>query len=418
MSAGPQQAGAPAPVSPEPLSDEWCARHFDYLAPEFARELHPTLERMRSRCPVTRSDARGGFWVLTRYEDVLRVAQDWETFSSELGVGIPGGPAAPVPAIPEHVDPPLQRVYKKLISASFTPAVVRRYEAPTRRLVTALIDEFIEAGSCDFMTDFAQPFPGLAFFDLVLGAPRDELAHVTRLAQRASVPSNPDGRECWQRLAAWIGAFVERRRAEPARGDVVDAILAADIEGRPITETEILGMLLLLILGGLETTAGVLGQAMIRFAGDPSILTSLRREPDLVPAAVEELLRLDGSFVAIGRTVRHDTELGGYPVTAGEKVLISWAAANRDEAEFANATSFDPARRGNRHLAFGAGPHRCVGSNLARLNLQVAVSEISRRLLELELTVAAQDLPFHTAFNRSPLAMPISFRPGARLGQG
>ena len=174
--------GGPMETSPSaasPLSDEWCAHHFNYLAPEFAREIHPTLARMRAQCPVTHSDERGGFWVVTRYEDVLHVAQDWETFSSELGVAIPDTKMV-VPAIPEHVDPPLHRVYKRLISAWFTPAVVGPYEQPTRALVTRLIDEFIEAGTCDFMADFAQPFPGLAFFDLVLNAPADQVMEVNR----------------------------------------------------------------------------------------------------------------------------------------------------------------------------------------------------------------------------------------------
>lgn len=402
------------PPTAVPLTDDWCAHHFNYLAPEFAGEIHPTLARMRAHCPVTHSDARGGFWVVTRYEDVLRVAQDWQTFSSELGVAIPDTKMV-TPAIPEHIDPPLHRVYKRLISAWFTPAVVSRYEAPTRALVTRLIDDVIETGTCDFMADIAQPFPGLAFFDLILNAPADQVKEVADLAQRASVPTNPDSRECWQALNTWIMDFVARRRDQPPEDDVVDAILHADIDGRPVTETEILGLILLLILGGLETTAGALGQFMLRFCREPEIPALLRGRPELVPAAVEELLRLEDPFLAIGRTVRHDTELGGHPIKAGEKVLISWASANRDEDEFPNPDAFDLDRASNRHIAFGAGPHRCAGSNLARLNLRIAVHELVQRLHDVELLAPEESLPFHTAFNRSPLAMPIRFAPGARV---
>jgi cytochrome P450 len=400
---------ATSPPAAGPLSDDWCAHHFNYLAPEFAREIHPTLARMRAQCPVTHSDERGGFWVVTRYEDVLRVAQDWETFSSELGVAIPETNMS-VPAIPEHIDPPLHRAYKRLISAWFTPSVVRRYEAPTRALVTRLIDEFIEAGTCDFMADFAQPFPGLAFFDLVLNAPADQVGEVSDLAQRASVPTNPDSRECWAALNDWITGFVTDRRAQAPRGDVVDAILSAEIEGRPVTETEVLGLILLLILGGMETTAGALGQFMLRFCREPEIPALLRREPDLVPAAVEELLRLEDPFLAIGRTVRHDTQLGGHAIAPGEKVYISWASANRDEDEFPAPDTFDLDRESNRHIAFGAGPHRCAGSNLARLNLRIAVHELVQRLDGLVLLAPEETLPFHTAFNRSPLALPLGFQ--------
>jgi cytochrome P450 len=396
------------------LSDEWCREHFNYLDDEFTSDMHPVLARMRELCPVTHSDERGGFWVVTRYEDVLRVAQDWETFSSELGVSIPDTQMVSK-AIPEHIDPPLHREYKRLINAWFTPAVVSAYEEPTRALATRLIDGFIEAGSCDFMADFATPFPGLAFFELVLDAPSGEVTEISRLATRASLPSNPDARECWQAMNDWINAFVGTRRSQPRRDDVVDAILHAEIEGRPITEEEVLGMILLLILGGLETTAGALGQFVMRFTREPEIPERLRREPDLIPTAVEELLRLEDPFVAIGRTVRHDTEIDGHVIGAGEKVLISWASANRDESEFPNPDVFDLDRERNRHISFGAGPHRCAGSNLARLNLRVAVHEIVQRLGDLALTVPEESVPFHTAFNRSPLSLPISFTPGPRL---
>src|SRR5262245_34949215 len=166
------------------LTDAWCTQHFDYLSPEFAGQLHPVLARMRDLCPVARSDQYGGYWIVTRYDDVLRVAQDWETFSSALGVSVPETQMT-VQAIPEHVDPPLHRVYKRLINAYFTPVAVAPYEEPTRALVTRLIDDFIEAGTCDFLTEFARPFPGLAFFDLVLGAPSDELTEINDMATRA-----------------------------------------------------------------------------------------------------------------------------------------------------------------------------------------------------------------------------------------
>jgi cytochrome P450 len=400
-----------------PLTDEWCVRHFDYVSPELSRALHPTLARMRAQCPVTRTDQYGGHWVVTKYEDVLRVAQDWESFSSELGVGIPVTHMT-VQAIPEHVDPPLHRVYKRLINAFFTPAVVARYEEPTRALVTRLIDGFIEAGACDFMPAFARPFPGLAFFELVLNAPSDEVAELNDLSTGASMPTNPDAAACWAGLTTWIDSFVELRRAQPRRGDVVDAILRAEIEGRPITEEEIRGMILLLILGGLDTTAGALGHFMIRFCQEPQIPALLRARPELVPDAVEELLRLEGPFIAIGRTARHDTEIGGHAIKQGEQVLISWASANRDEAEFPDAATFDVNRPGNRHIAFGAGPHRCAGSNLARMNLRLAVHELVRRLDDIQLAAAVETLPFHSAFNRSPLSLPITFTPGPRLGTG
>jgi cytochrome P450 len=398
---------------PEELNDEWCARHFDHTSPALAATLHETLVRMRADHPVTHSDEHGGFWVATRYEDVLRIAQDWETFSSERGVSVPETKMT-MPAIPEHLDPPLQRVFKRLINAYFTPAVVARNEDRTRDLVTKLIDDFVEAGRCEFMADFARPFPGLAFFDMFLNAPPDEVGEVNALTMRASTPGNPDAKACWAALVDWIKEFVERRRHEPPRGDVVDAVINADIDGRPITEAEVIGTIQLLILGGLDTTAGALGQFMIRFARQPEIPELLRREPERIPDAIEELLRLDGPFNAIGRTATRDTEIEGCPVKEGEKVVIYFTSANRDEDEFTCPADFDLDRESNRHLAFGAGPHRCAGSHLARMNLRIAITELLTRLDGIRLQ-DDEPIHYHSVFNRAPLAVPITFTPGPRV---
>jgi len=385
---------------------------FDYLSPQLALDLHATLAHMRANHPVTPTEEHGGrCWVVTRYEDVLHVAQDWRTFSSAHGVSPEANTNMVVKAIPEHLDPPEHRVYKRLINAWFTPAVVAGYEDETRALVTRLIDGFIERGRCDFMADFARPLPGLAFFDLVLHAPPDEVAEINEMATAASMPTNPKRGEAWQGMFRWIAAFVERRRNEAPRGDVVDAVLAAEIDGEPITDENVIGVIQLLILGGLETTAGALGQFMIRFCHEPEIPALLRARPDLIPDAVEELLRLEPPFIAIARTAMADTEIGGRAVSEGDKVLIYWASANRDEAEFACPAAFDLDRASNRHLAFGAGPHRCAGSNLARMNLRIAVEELVRRLDDIRLQDGAEPIPFHSALNRAPLTVPITFTP-------
>lgn len=406
-------ASAMEPVTPAHFTDEWLAAHFDYLDPALPHVLHPTLARMRRQCPITHSDARGGYWVLTRYEDVVRAAQDWDTFSSALGVTIPHHEIA-TPSIPEHIDPPLQRVYKKLLSTHFAPTVVRAYEERTREIADALLDDVVETGECEFMSAFAQPFPALAFFELVLGAPKDQISYLAHLAEVVSTPGHPEHAESWTAFTDWIGDFVEDRKKAAPRGDIVEAIVNAEIDGRPVTDAEIRGMIMLIILGGLETTAGVLGHVMMRFADDPSLPKLLREKPGLIPTALEELLRLDGSFVSIGRTTRRETELAGCPVGEREKVLMWWASANRDETVFANPDVFDLERPHYRHLAFGVGPHRCVGSNLARLNLRVSLQVLTQRLADVELAVAPEQIPFHQAFNRAPRSLPIRFAPAPK----
>ena len=190
-------------------------------------------------------------------------------------------------------------------------------------------------------------------------------------------------------------------------------MLAAEIDGRPIDDIEAIGSVMLLVLGGLETTAGVLGMAMLRFCEHPEIPELLRARPELIPDAVEELLRLDGSFICIGRTARHETELGGRPVEPGERVMIYWASANRDGDEFDRPDEFVLDRHANRHVAFGAGPHRCAGSNLARMNLRIAFEELVARLHDVRLQPGVE-ITYNSAMNRAPVSVPITFTPAPR----
>jgi cytochrome P450 len=363
---------------------------------------------MRSRCPVAHSDQYGGFWVATKYEDVLGVAQDWATYSSAFGLTVPQSPIA-VRNLPVEIDPPLHRIFKRLINAHFTPAAVAPWEDRNRDLVNRLIDAFADHGRCDFMAEFARPYPALSFFDAAINAPASDIEKVAYMASKASTPNDPEAAACWTGLSQWINDFIERRRQGEPKGDVVDAVIGAEVEGRTITQDEIVGTVQLLILGGLETTAGALGSMMIRFCRDPSIPDLLRSQPVSIPAAVEELLRLDGPFIAITRTATCDAEIGGQAIKKGEKVIIYWASANRDESEFPDADRFELDRASNRHLAFGAGPHRCAGSNLARLNLRIALEELLPRLEDLRLEEGA-DIHFHSTFNRAPLSVPITFR--------
>ncbi|MGW0057658.1 cytochrome P450 [Nocardia nova] len=389
------------------LPDDWCRRQFDHLAPELAATLPETMARMRELCPVAHSDRYGGFWVASGYEEVLSVAQNWSVFSSAHGLSVTGTKGV-VRNLPVEVDPPEQRAYKSLITPYFTPAAVADWEQPTRDLVTRLLDGFLAAGECEFMDAFARPLPSLAFFELAIGAPADELDTVSRLASRSSIPNHPESRECWKGLYAWVKGFLAARREQPPRGDVVDAVLAAEIDGVPLTEDETIGAVQLLILGGLETTAGALGLMVERFCREPEIPQLLRERPELMPKAVEELLRLDSPFVSVGRTAVRDTELAGHVIESGDKMLIHWASANRDAGEFPDPDRFDPTRTRNRHFAFGAGPHRCAGSNLARLNLRVALEEIVRRMDHIAVRDGAE-IRYHAGLTRSPLSLPITF---------
>jgi cytochrome P450 len=406
-------------VSPPPtdaldhLDDDWYRHHFDCQAPVLGHHLHEILSHLRSQCPVARSDRHGGYWVVSRYEDVYHVAEDWQTFSSAEGLSIPALPIA-VRNIPIEIDPPQHRAFKRIISRYLTHASVLPWEDRTRELVTGLIDGFIETGKCDFIAEFAFPLPALSLFGMVLNAPPDELDYIGYLASKAHLPEDPDGPECWKALSEWVRTFVESRRHQPPVGDVVDAVIGGEVEGRAVTNDEVIGTIQNLILGGLETTASALGMTMIRLCEHPEIPKTLQRDPTQIPAAIEELLRLDGPLIAIARTAVQEAELGGARIEPGDKVLVYFASANRDTSEFPDPETFDPNRQ-NRHLAFGAGPHRCVGSNLARMNMRIALEEIVARLDDLSIQEGTE-LHFHATSTRAPREVPICFTPGRRLG--
>ncbi len=397
-----------------PMPDDWWQHHFDPNSPELAPRLYETLAPMRDRCPVARSDKYDGFWVATKYEDILEVAQDWETFSSAHGLTVPTAPIA-VRNLPVEVDPPVQRLYKRLITPFFTPKVVAAYEQRTRELVGGLIDNFIEAGACEFMDDFARPYPSRAFFEMVIAAPPRDIDRVAYMAAKASLPHDPEAGACWLGLSAWIRDFIETRRRQPERGDVVNGVIRASIDGRPITDDEIIGTIQLIILGGLETTASALGQWFHRFCRQPEIPAQLRAEPHRIPEAIEELLRIDSPFISITRTAVRDGKIGDQAIRNGDKVVLYWASANRDTAEFTAPDEFCLGRENNRHFAFGVGPHRCAGSNLARLNLRIGLEEALRRLHDIRLADGAE-IHYHSTTTRSPLTLPITFTPGPREG--
>lgn len=396
------------------MPDDWWQHHFDPNSEELAPRLYPTLAVMRDRTPVARSDVYDGFWVVTKYEDVRGVAQDWETFSSAHGLTVPTAPIA-TRSLPVEVDPPVQRVYKKLITPYFTPKAVAVFEDKTRALVNRLIDNFIETGSCEFMDDFARAFPSRMFFEGVISAPPGDIDRVAYMSSRASLPTAPDAAECWAGLSAWVRNFIESRRQGPAQGDVVDHVIAGTVDGRPISDDEIIGTIQLIILGGLETTASALGQWFYRFCHHPEIPAQLREHPELIPDAIEELLRIDSPFISIVRTAVRDGKIGDRAVRSGDKVQLYWASANRDSAEFSDPDEFNLSREHNRHFAFGVGPHRCAGSNLARLNLRIGLEESLRRMHDIRLQDGA-DIHWHSTTTRSPLSLPITFTPGPREG--
>ena len=311
QAASSESAAAAAPPVACPFSDDWYAHHFDHVSPDLAQNLHETLATMRDRHPVAYSEEHGGFWVVTGYEDVLRVGAGLAHLQlgpRRVGArdqdGRQGHPRASRPPAAPRVQAPHQRLLHPRGRGRL------RGSRPGRSSPGSSTSSSSRAGATSWPTSPGRspvsPSSSWCSTRRPTTSPRS-----TRWRRVPRCRPTPTAAGPGRRCTRGSPSFVEARRHQPPRGDVVDAVLAAEIEGRPITEDEIIGVIQLLILGGLETTAGALGQFMIRFCREPEIPALLRAHPELIPDAVEELLRLEPPFIAIARTATSDTEIGG-----------------------------------------------------------------------------------------------------------
>jgi cytochrome P450 len=362
-----------------PIGPDFDLRTFDIWDDDQAQHIYAIFAEMNRRAPVTWTQSHGGHWVVTGYEQVRDVGQDWKTFSSEHGVQVP--PVGPDFTPPITVDPPLQRLYRKPMAPFFSPSAARDSEPAVRRHADALIDKFIGRGRCDLAADYAERLVPLVFFAEVLHVPEDRLDRfVTKFVHPGSTPRDHTA------VAPEVAQdLIALRREMPPMGDLVDAVLTAEIGGRAITEEEILGVIVLLLLGGTDTTRNVIASALHYMALHPGVRSLLIEDPAHIERAVEEFLRMFASVQTIGRTAMRDTIVGDERIPAGGKLVCALAAANRDPAEFDYPDEFDIGRVSNRHFAFGVGSHRCIGSNLARMEIKVAIERILARIPEYEL---------------------------------
>ena len=387
-----------------PIGPDFDLSTFDIWDDDQAQHIYEIFAEMNRRAPVTWTESHGGHWVVTGYDAVREVSQDWAAFSSEHGVQVPSvgldfGP-------PITVDPPLQRLYRKPMAPFFTPRAAKDSEAAVERHADALIDLFAGRGRCDLVADFAEQLVPLVFFDEVLHVPGDSLQQfVTKFVHPGSTP----------REHAAIAPEVARdlialRREMPPMDDLVDAVFTAEIGDRAITEEEILGVIVLLLLGGTDTTRNLISSSLHYMALNPHVRAMLAENPGRVERAVEEFLRIFAAVQTIGRTAMRDTRVGDEQIPAGGKLVCALAAANRDPGEFDHPDEFDIDRVSNRHFAFGVGPHRCIGSNLARMEIKVAIERILARIPDYEL---APGWTYHRrgGFVHGPESLEVVFAP-------
>lgn len=365
---------------------------FHYSNAEFARDPHPVFEKMRRECPVAHSERYDGFWVLSKYSDVLMAYQEPRIFSS-FPNPIPPSFGHDRPMIPVETDPPDLLNYRRILMPLFTPQAAKALEPRIRATARALVTQVVDRGGCEYISSFAKPLPTRLFLDLV-GWPQDHADLFLDWADKIihGVPGDDFASQqvreesalaLYTYFAERLDDAVERQERGQEDTDLLSVLLQASFGGeRPLTQFEILDIIFLVLIGGLDTVQAVLGLSMEYLASHEVARNELVRGIDdqaFVESAVEELLRWC-SPVSPGRTLTEDVEVRGVQMHAGDRVMLLTGSAGRDEDEFPHGEIVDFRRHPNRHLAFGAGAHRCLGSNLARLELRVAMEEWHRKI--------------------------------------
>jgi cytochrome P450 len=360
---------------------------FDPLAEEFARDPNATWARLRAECPVARG-ARWGFWALTRYDDVVAASSRPADFSSAEGIVVPKNPVSGRRA-PLHFDPPEHLRYRRPLNAVFAEERVPSLEPRMRGLAVELLDPFVEAGGGEFVMEVSSPYAGLVFTD-ILRLPRELGAALNASGERfehaqAHFDAETAEREN-QNLYAECRRLVAERRASPLdpREDVVSALLAVRVDGRPLDDELVAGSLRQLLIAAHVAPTALLASAVDHLATHPELQARLRAEPALIPAALEELLRLYAPNQGFARTATRDVEVRGRTIRAGEMAALVLPSANRDPEVFDDPDSFVLDRAPNPHLAFGHGPHKCAGIAVARAELRIALEELLARTASFE----------------------------------
>lgn len=384
---------------------------YDLYSDDFRRSTYETYARMRSESPVHRQpglDGETSIWFVTRYDDVVALLADNERFvldpalaltPAELTAHQEDVVIAADPRASENLlakDGADHRRLRRLVSKAFTPRMVEGLRPRIQGLADELIDGVADRGHMDLVDDFAFPLPITVIAEL-LGIPVEDQQRFREWSSNVVTPAlTPELQEAARRrgdeFIAYLDALFAQRRAAPT-DDLVSALVQAEEAGDTLSENELSSMVVLLIVAGHETTVSLITNAVHALLSHPAQLAELSADPSLLPGAVEELLRFDSPVErTITRWAAADVELGERTIARGDLVIAVIGSANRDEARFPQADELDVRRADNKHVGFGRGPHFCLGAPLARLETEIALGTLLRRLPGLRLAIAPEDL--------------------------
>jgi cytochrome P450 len=402
---------------------------FDHHSIEHAANAQRVYKSIREGAGVAHSDQYGGYYVLTRYADVSAAARDWETFSSDRdqngpgsgggGLSIPPNPATSL-SLDEH-DPPEWKRIRSALNPYFSPASIQNLKPAVTELTTHFIDQFIEAGSADLVLDLANPVPAIVTLDL-LGFPRDEWERFADPIHKMvfMLRGHPEYEETHKGLV-WILEQIRARITELRRSpadDLISDMIRHEAGGTPFSDLEIEEMIFIALAGGVDTTTALLANTFVYLSDHPDERRRLQENPSLIDSACEEFLRVFTPVQALARTLTSTTEVCGVEMHKGDRALLAWASANRDPDQFPDPDDIKLDRFPNRHCSFGIGIHRCLGSNLARAEYKIIVTELLRRLPDYQV-VAGQARQYKRIGTVNGWeVVPVSFTPGVREGAG
>ncbi len=400
----------------------------DLVDPErFQRRGYPhdVWTRLRAEAPVARIEAEGQrpFWAITKHADIVQISAQPLRFSSAQGVTLPRDGAPPVPPSEMVVllDPPKHGPVRRVAMGRFTPRAVRAKRADIERIAVEVLDEATTgepSGEFDFVQRVAAPFP-LAVMAWSLGVPRDDWHLLYRWTNEIIGKDDPEFRPPGERpgqtfmrargeLHAYFERLIEERRRQPSPADdLVNVLLAADIDGTPLNAVQLLEYCEVLVEAGNETTRNAITGGVLAFCEHPGAWEQLRAHPELVPDAVEEILRWVSPITHFARVATEDCEVHGMTIRAGDPVALYFASANRDEEVFDDPFTFRIDRRPNPHLAFGFGEHFCMGAHLARVELDVMFRLLLTRFDAFELSGPVERL--RSTINGSIKHLPLRY---------
>src|ERR1700730_8093435 len=375
---------------------------FDHHSPECNEDPVAAFEAIRTKCPVAWSNRQGGYWVVSNRESLQRVESDPASFVNSRTEYTPEGtiaitlPPLPAPfiAYPDESDPPLWKEYRAIVNEVLSRQAVEGLRPIVERWTGLFIDRVIEQGSCDLMYDLASPMPACVMLEF-LGFPTEHWERYSLTLH--DVHGNPAGSERFDeavRGMAWIGDQIREivlgRRSSPG-DDVVSHFLKQEVEGRPLDDDQVMSIVWNVLTGGLETTAGAIGSALMHLSTHDQDRQRLIDEPELMELAVEEFFRFYPPVSGMARTVMQDTTLGGCPMRRGERLFFSLLSANRDETFVPEPNTFIVDRKPNRHVTFGLGIHHCVGEHLARLEMRICLTQVLARIPDFIIDVAESE---------------------------